>query len=206
MPPREARPLPTAIRGARLWRDRLAWQLTLFMGLQSALAHIVFGWLAPMLQDRGMAAAGAGLAVSVCVVASAFACIPAPGLATRGRDQRAANAGGVVVAVIGLLGCVFAPLWAVWGFAVLLGLSQGWLLAVALTIIVLRAPDARSTAALSGMAQSAGYLIASAGPLLAGLLHDWTGSWASLGALTVALGAAAAWTGIGAGRDRLVGG
>ncbi len=129
-----------------------------------------------------------------------------PALATRGRDQRAANAGGIIVCVVGLLGCLLAPLWAVWGFAVLLGLSQGWLLAVALTVIVLRAPDARSTASLSGMAQSVGYLLASAGPLLAGLLHDWTGSWASLGALTLALGAAAVWTGIGAGRDRLVAG
>ena len=176
------------------------------MGLQSALAYIVFGWLAPMLQDRGMAAATAGLVVSASIIAQVFACIPAPALATRGRDQRAANAGGIIVCVVGLLGCLFAPLWAVWGFAVLLGLSQGWLIAVALTVIVLRAPDARSTASLSGMAQSVGYLLASAGPLLAGLLRDWTGSWASLGGLTVVLGAAAVWTGIGAGRDRLVGG
>ncbi len=202
MPARPAR-IVTSGRGG-LWRDALAWRVTLFMGLQSALAYIVFAWLAPMLEDRGMDAASAGLAVSVCVIVSAVACIPAPMLATRGRDQRAANAGGIVVCVAALLGCLFAPLWAVWGFAALLGASQGWLIAVALTVIVLRAPDARAAAVLSGMAQSVGYLLASAGPLLAGLLRTWTGSWASLGVLTVAIGAAAIWAGIGAGRDRLV--
>ena len=46
------RPLP-AVKG--LFRDRLAWKVTLFMGLQSAMAYIVFGWMAPMLRDRGMA-------------------------------------------------------------------------------------------------------------------------------------------------------
>ncbi|EJZ16587.1 MFS transporter, partial [Rhizobium sp. Pop5] len=37
-----------------LWQDRLAWQVTLFMGLQSALAYCVFGWLVPILRERGL--------------------------------------------------------------------------------------------------------------------------------------------------------
>src|SRR5262249_32047062 len=37
-----------------IWRNGLAWQVTFFMGLQSALAYCVFGWLAPILRDRGM--------------------------------------------------------------------------------------------------------------------------------------------------------
>ena len=37
-----------------LWTDALAWQVTLFMGLQSAIAYTMFGWLPHMLQDRGL--------------------------------------------------------------------------------------------------------------------------------------------------------
>ena len=40
-----------------------------------------------------------------------------------------------------------------------------------------RAPDPGAAASLSGFAQSAGYLVASAGPLEVGLLHTATGSW-----------------------------
>jgi CP family cyanate transporter-like MFS transporter len=48
---------------------------------------------------------------------------------------------------------------------------------LALSFISLRAGGAREAAALSGMAQSLGYLLAAAGPVLFGLLHDLTGAW-----------------------------
>ena len=40
--------------GLQAGRDRLAWQVTLFMGLQSSLAYCVFGWLPSILQERGI--------------------------------------------------------------------------------------------------------------------------------------------------------
>ena len=191
------------VRG--LWSDRLAWQVTLFMGLQSALAYLVFGWLAPILRDRGLSAVDAGLVLSVSVVAQAAASLVAPALATRGPSQSFANVLSVALCMIGLMGCMFAPLGTVWLWAVVLGLAQGALIAIALTVIVLRAPDPHVAAHLSGMAQSVGYLLASAGPLLAGLLHGWTGGWSAVAAFSLAIGAAAALFGYGAGRARHVG-
>jgi CP family cyanate transporter-like MFS transporter len=193
----------SAVRG--LWSDRLAWQVTLFMGLQSALAYLVFGWLAPILRDRGLSAVDAGLVLSVSVVAQAVASLVAPALATRGASQSFANVLSVALCMVGLMGCMFAPLGTVWLWAVVLGLAQGALIAIALTVIVLRAPDPHVAAHLSGMAQSVGYLLASAGPLLAGLLHGWTGGWGAVAAFSLAIGAAAALFGYGAGRPRHVG-
>jgi CP family cyanate transporter-like MFS transporter len=191
------------VRG--LWSDRLAWQVTLFMGLQSALAYLVFGWLAPILRDRGMSAVDAGLVLSVSVVAQAAASLVAPALATRGPSQSFANVLSVALCIVGLMGCMYAPLGSVWLWAVALGLAQGALIAIALTVIVLRAPDPHVAAHLSGMAQSVGYLLASAGPLVAGLLHGWTGGWDAVAAFALAIGAAAALFGYGAGRARHVG-
>jgi CP family cyanate transporter-like MFS transporter len=54
----------SGFRVTGLWRDRLAWQVTLFMGLQSALAYSIFGWLAPILRERGFDATAAGAVVS----------------------------------------------------------------------------------------------------------------------------------------------
>ncbi len=175
-----------------LWRSRLAWHITLFMGLQSALAYCVFGWLVPILRERGLDGVTAGAVVSMSVMMQAGACLLAPHLAVRGRDQRAINVGLSVLAVVALLGLLFAPLWSVWFWAALQGVGQGGLIAVALTVIVLRARDSHVAAQLSGMAQCVGYLLAAAGPLLVGLIHGWTGGFAWSAVLFVLLGAGAA--------------
>ncbi|MGO4407979.1 CynX/NimT family MFS transporter [Bosea sp. RAF48] len=193
------------VTGARpnvqgLWRNRLAWHVTLFMGLQSALAYCVFGWLVPILRERGLEGFTAGAIVSVSVMMQAAACLIAPHIAVRGRDQRAINVALSGLAVVALLGLLFAPLWSIWFWAVLQGIGQGGLIAVALTVIVLRAHDAHVAAQLSSMAQCVGYLLAAIGPLVVGLIHSWTGSFAWSAVLFVLLGVGTAVNGWFAGR------
>lgn len=187
-----------------VWTSRLAWQVTLFMGLQSSLAYTVFGWLAPILRDRGIDGVTAGVMVSASIMVQVAAALVSPSLATRGRDQRPAAVLCMVFSVAGLWGCIFAPLGTIWLWVVLLGIGQGAAFAIALTIIVLRSKDAHAAAHLSSMSQGVGYTLASGGPLLTGLLHDWTGGWAAAGILVAAIGTAAAIAGLGAGRNLLV--
>lgn len=59
----------------------------------------------------------------------------------------------------------------------LLGIGQGASIALALSFIVLRSPDPAHAARLSMMAQGCGYLLASIGPLLVGIVHDVANSW-----------------------------
>lgn len=201
------RDAPEAGAGQRLplrglWTNALAWQVTLFMGLQSALAYCVFGWLAPILRDRGMSDVGAGALVSVSIVAQVVAALITPVAATRGRDQRPAVVVSMALNMGGLLGCVFGPTSIALLWAIVLGVGQGASFALALTLIVLRAPDARTAGQLSSMAQGVGYCLAATGPLLVGLLHGWTGSWSALGILFLAIGTGALLAGLGAGRNR----
>ena len=183
-----------------LWKDRLAWQVTLFMGLQSALAYCVFGWLVPILRERGLDGVTAGAIVSMSVMMQAASCLVAPHIAMRGKDQRLINASLCGVAVIALLGLLFAPLSTIWIWAVLQGIGQGGLIAVAMTTIVLRSRDSHVAAHLSGMAQCVGYLLAAIGPLIVGLIRSWTGSFAWCAVLFVLLGLGAAVNGWNAGR------
>jgi MFS transporter, CP family, cyanate transporter len=184
-----------------LWQDRLAWNVTLFTGLQSALAYCVFGWLVPILRERGLDGVTAGGIVSASVMVQAAACIIAPQLAVRGKDQRLVNAASAGIAVIALLGLLFAPLSTVWLWAVMQGVGQGSLIALAMTSIVLRSGSPQVAAHLSGMAQFVGYCLAAVGPLLVGLIHAFTGSFAACALLFVALGAGVAWHGFRAGRN-----
>lgn len=137
-----------AFRVIGLWRDPLAWQVTLYMGLQSSLAYIVFGWLPSILIDRGMTAVEAGLVLSGSVMLQLITALLAPWLAARARDQRLAVVLVMATTLAGLLGFLYAPLQTIWGWAVLLGLGQGGTFSIALALIVLRSRDARRLASV----------------------------------------------------------
>jgi CP family cyanate transporter-like MFS transporter len=190
----------SGFRVTGLWTDPIAWQVTLFMGLQSALAYCVFGWLAPILRERGIDGVTAGAIVSLSVMMQAAACLVAPHIAVRGEDQRAINVVLCILTIVALFGLLFAPLWSVWFWAVVLGIGQGGLIAVALTVIVLRSPDSHIAAHLSGMAQFVGYLLAAIGPLVVGMIHGWTGGFEWCAVLFAALALGAAINGWFAGR------
>ncbi|MFZ6046409.1 CynX/NimT family MFS transporter [Pseudomonas sp. CR3202] len=184
-----------------LWRDPLAWQVTLYMGLQSSLAYIVFGWLPSILIDRGLSAVEAGLVLSGSVMTQLISALGAPWLASRGRDQRAAVVLVMGLTLAGLLGMLYAPLSGIWGWAVVLGLGQGGTFSIALALIVLRSRDAHVAANLSGMAQGVGYTLAAMGPLMVGVVHDLTHGWSTVGIIFVVVSLAATAFGLGAGRN-----
>ncbi|KHK64486.1 CynX/NimT family MFS transporter [Pseudomonas frederiksbergensis] len=194
-----------AYRVRGLLRDPLAWQVTLYMGLQSSLAYIVFGWLPSILIGRGLSPTEAGLVLSGSVIVQLISSLSAPWLATRGKDQRLAIVVVMLMTLGGLFGCLYAPIDGLWGWAILLGLGQGATFSLALTLIVLRSRDAHVAANLSGMAQGFGYTLASLGPFAVGLVHDLTGGWSALGWIFGVIGLGAIIAGIGAGRALYVG-
>jgi len=193
-----------AYRVKGLLRDPLAWQVTLYMGLQSSLSYIVFGWLPSILIGRGLSATEAGLALSGSIVMQLFSSLAAPWLATRGKDQRLAIVVVMLLTLGGLFGCLYAPLDGLWGWAILLGLGQGGTFSLALTLIVLRSRDSHVAANLSSMAQGFGYTLASIGPFAVGLVHDWTGGWSAIGWIFAVIGLGAIIAGLGAGRAQYV--
>ncbi|MCU1749955.1 CynX/NimT family MFS transporter [Pseudomonas sp. 6D_7.1_Bac1] len=193
-----------AYRVRGLLRDPLAWQVTLYMGLQSSLAYIVFGWLPSILIGRGLTPTQAGLVLSGSVIIQLASSLAAPWLATRGKDQRLAIVVVMLLTLGGLFGCLYAPLEGLWGWAILLGLGQGGTFSLALTLIVLRSRDAHVAANLSSMAQGFGYTLASMGPFAVGLVHDWTGGWTALGWIFGVIGLGAIIAGLGAGRSLYV--
>ena len=187
-----------------LGRSRLAWQVTVFMGTQSAMAYIVMGWLAPILRERGLSSEAAGYVVATSILTQLVTSLVTPLIAARCKDQRGLAAGLAVLVSVSLLALIFAPLSGRWLWAVLLGCGLGSAFSLALSLIVMRSPNMQVTAQLSAMAQGWGYALAAFGPLLVGLLRDWTGSYTSAAALIVALAVAMAWSGWGAGRNLLV--
>jgi CP family cyanate transporter-like MFS transporter len=193
-----------AYRVRGLFRDPLAWQVTLYMGLQSSLAYIVFGWLPSILIGRGLTPVEAGLLLSGSIMVQLITSLTTPWLATRGKDQRLAIVIVMALTLGGLFGCLYAPLDGLWGWAILLGLGQGGTFSLALTLIVLRSRDSHVASNLSSMAQGIGYTLASMGPFAVGIVHDVTGGWSAVGWIFAVIGVAATIAGLGAGRSLYV--
>ena len=187
------------------WRSPLAWQLTAFFGLQSLGFYVAVSWLPTILQSNGIGATSAGWYLALMQLTGLLASAASPSIARRLPDQRLFAAGSAMLGVLSYAGFVIAPhLALLWTATV--GLSQGVGITLALSFFALRACDAQQAAALSGMGQSVGYLLAALGPLLFGLLHDRTGAWTiSLLVLTVLIGVQGV-VALGAGRTRHVGG
>jgi CP family cyanate transporter-like MFS transporter len=197
------RPRPDSGSPGGLWRNAVAWQVTGFMGLQSLGFYAGGAWLPAVFVSRGADPTTAGWLLSLASGVGIVGSLVAPVVAARMRAQTAAALAATGVSALGLLGVLLLPGAEIVSMAVL-GLGQGAALAIALTVIVLRAPDGAHATQLSGMAQSVGYVLAATGPFMLGALHDLTDSWTVPLVVLLALYAPQALSGALAGRERFV--
>jgi CP family cyanate transporter-like MFS transporter len=186
--------------GVKVYRYALTWQVTAFMALQSLLYYAALSWLPTIFQDRGDSAITAGNLLALMGVGNLTTSLLVPVLAHRRPSQRGLVVPSLIGTAAGLAGSLWAPLGSAPFWVLVLGVSQGSCLGLAIFFMLARAPDAGVAASLSAFAQSVGYLVASAGPLMVGLLHSATGSWNLPLALLLVLCAAELATGLLAGR------
>lgn len=184
-----------------VWRQPTAWLVTAFMGLQSSTFYFMVTWLPTIEISTGISAEQAGMHLFLYQIVGIAAGLAIPRLMRRPDNQVAATVTASVPMLIGVLGMTFVPgLNAVW--AVVAGMGTGASLVVALSLIGLRGRTQYETTQLSGMAQSVGYLLASAGPIGAGYLAEGTGGWTVPLLLIVLLATVQIAVAVPAGRGR----
>jgi len=185
-----------------LLRDALAWQVTVFFGLQALTFYALLAWLPTIYRGYGYSAAEAGFLLSLSGLVQIPIALVLPTLLTRAANQIPHIVVATTVFAAGVAGVLLAPTTAPYLWMVLLGVGSGACFATGLTLFVLRTDRPSDTARLSAMAQSIGYVITAFGPLLAGVLFDLTGSWTIPLLLLLLLMVPQLWTGILAGRQR----
>jgi CP family cyanate transporter-like MFS transporter len=166
-----ASPAPAGHARARLWNNPLAWAVSINMAMQSTLFYSLASWMGALLAGRGLSLDAVGLTLSVFFLAQFPSSLFAPMLFARSRRQGLASVGLAVLAAVSLVLMLYGPTPTIALSCAILGFSLGGFFALALSYLVWRSHTPDTAAALSGMAQTVGYLTASAGPLLLGVLR-----------------------------------
>lgn len=161
--------------GRRIWRDPIAWLVSVYMGAQSVTFYVISTWFAPYETALGRDPVIAGVELMIYQIFGVAGSMLVP-LIARGRLNRWLPALLPAIGLVAWIGMALLPaampLWIVIG-----GMAAGALLTVSLMLMAQRARTQDHAAALSGMAQSLAYLIAATGPIAFGWLHELTGDW-----------------------------
>ncbi|MBW7452856.1 CynX/NimT family MFS transporter [Paenibacillus sepulcri] len=159
-----------------LWKSTLAWHVTLFMGLQSMLFFIFISWLPEILTTQGISSDYAGWILSIMQLSLLPVTFFVPILARRMNNQIGIIFLTALFFFVGIGGLLsrnhLVMLWAIF-----IGIGAGSAFSLAMTLFGLRTTNMHDATELSGMAQSVGYLLAAAEPILFGYLHDLTNGW-----------------------------
>ncbi|CQR48345.1 putative transporter YycB [Paraliobacillus sp. PM-2] len=194
-----------ATTGSNLFRSFLAWQVTLYMGLQSFLFYVTISWLPEIIQAQGVSISTSGWLLSYMQFVGLPATFLAPIIAGRVKKQQSIIITLSSMAIIGYCGILLADtfIWLVLCIT-LIGIALGGSISLALALLGLRARHAKQSAELSGMAQSFGYLLAATGPILIGSIYDVNQSWTMPIIVILFISILMMGFGIGAARDRYV--
>lgn len=187
------------------WTSLLGWQVTLFMGLQSLIFYSLITWLPSIEAAAGIRAYEINIHQFVLNALGVLASLVCAVMIPRMRDQRLLAVTGPLLVAAGLAGIYFAPQLALVWICVL-GFAAGVNVVLALSFFGLRTTHHGQAASLSGMAQTLGYLVAAAGPLVFGALHDTTGDWTPVLTGMVVICIILAGLGYLSGRNRVIGG
>ncbi|MBL7707105.1 MAG: MFS transporter [Taibaiella sp.] len=171
--------LQTERSNFNMFRSRQAWQISIFMGLQSVIYYSIVSWLPAVLVHYGMPESETGWVLFTFQIASLPLTFIGPVIANRMKDQRGLIIFITIVMMSSVLLFAFAGLHYAYVAAILLGISNGMSFSLSLFFFSIRTRSSANAIKLSGMAQSIGYFIAAFGPAVFGALHDADASWKS---------------------------
>lgn len=159
-----------------LIRNPISVGAALFYGMAALNTYALLAWLPVIFQSLGLSQGEAGRMYAIYTFLTLPMALVAPILATRTRNPLPFGVLLSVVAAIGYLGIILAPISTapVWVFIAGIG---GGAFPFALTMFNLRTRTTQGSAAVTGFALGCGYAFGTVGPFLGGLLSSSTGGW-----------------------------
>ena len=158
------------------WQSRIAW---LLVGIFSLMAFTYYGvnaWLPDSYVERGWGDTAAGSLLAILNLVAIPAALIVPWLSDRLGTRRRWLLAMTVVFLVGMSGIVLAPA-AAYVWAVALGLANGAMFALVLTLPLDLEDEPRRVGALIGMMLGLGYTLGAVSPFVLGAIRDASGSF-----------------------------
>lgn len=163
-------PAPAQYHGIP-WRLPRAWLLMAFFGIGTGGYTLALAWLSPYYTQLGWTPTESGLLLALLSIGEVIAGLTVSALVGRFHDRRPLLWTVLVFVLLGLAGLVWAPLTLAIPATLVLAFGLGSLFPLSLIITMDHADSPDHAGALLGFVQGGGYMIASAMPLIAGIIR-----------------------------------
>lgn len=162
-----------------VFRSKQAWNISIFMGIQSLVYYCLVALLPTVLVSYGLPQVETGIVFSVIQLAMLPVMFISPIIASKMKDQ------SIMIYIVGILMFLGVGMLVVlkaqfiYLSAIIIGTAIGLAFTLSILFFSIKSKTMDGTIKISGKAQSVGYLIAACGPPIFGMLHDWDSSWKS---------------------------
>lgn len=162
----------------KIWKRGHVWLLAIFMGLQSLIFYTVVAWLPSVLMSHGLSATTAGWLFSIFQIIGAPFAYLVPRATTKAAHLNALMAALLVgfLSGISILIAVNAT-WLLIVACIIIGVTTASVFTLSLSMITTISTTPQEAGSVGGIVQSIGYLIASIGPTLFGMIKTDLGNW-----------------------------
>lgn len=192
---------------ADVTKDPMSWFIACFMGIQSLLFYCFVAWFATIVQSNGFDKVTAGYFNSAYLFLGITGSLTVPVLAGRRKNQSLLAVALGIIYTVGLAALtVNGGLSSLIISMVCCGFCQGATISFSMMLFGLHTKNPTDTSALSGLAQSIGYLLASVGPIILGKVYDIAGNWNAPLAVLVVLAIVLTVLGFIVGQEKIING
>lgn len=160
-----------------LLRSPKMWILMVFFGAQSLLFYCMTAWGPTMMQNKGFTLEQSSAAATFLQLISLPITFLAPLLARRFTAKKMLAILGSCYLGGGILFYFAQSAPSIYLSLLIYAQGMGCTFSFCLLFFAQMGRNPAETAAISGIAQSAGYVLAAVGPVLMGALADWSGDW-----------------------------
>lgn len=160
----------------RVWQNRDAWYMGVYMGIQSLLFYTVASFLPSIGMSYGLDLAQSSLLALAFQFAAPVAIFLLTFLIKRNFSIKIIALCASFANAIGAGGLLWLPDY-LYVWSALMGFGGASIFTLSLMLFSIRTNSTETARDLSGMVQAVGYVVAFFGPLVLGKLYEKTGTW-----------------------------
>jgi len=162
-----------------VWNQSLGWLITAFFGLQSLVYYSMITWLPSILETHNVGTIFSSNLLTILQLSGLSCSFIVPFLSVKKHGMRWLLSMLLIGYAISPLGYLLPSSNAAFLviITILTGFGSGLAFNMAIIFFTEKTTNPYQTAEVSGMAQSAGYLLAAVGPVLFGFIENTTHSW-----------------------------